>query len=77
MIHLKNNVDSVLGDSRNIIIRFQRGTINGCRIEVCLVGPAAILALGAGLVLLPLQDIHGAALLFGASIAWILRWLDH
>jgi membrane associated rhomboid family serine protease len=37
---------------------------------------AAILALGTGLVLLPLQDIHGAAMLFGASIAWILRWLD-
>jgi len=37
---------------------------------------AAVLTLGAGLILLLLKDIHGPALLFGALTAWLLRWLD-
>jgi len=41
-----------------------------------IVKVAATLALAAGLILLLLTDIHGAAMLFGASIAWLLRRLD-
>ena len=37
---------------------------------------AAILALGAGLILLFLKDIHGPAMIFGAVIAVFLLWLD-
>ena len=37
---------------------------------------AAALALGAGLILLFLKDIHGAAMLFGALIACFLLWFD-
>jgi membrane associated rhomboid family serine protease len=37
---------------------------------------AAILALGAGLILLFLKDIHGPAMIFGAFIALLLLWLD-
>ena len=38
---------------------------------------AAILALGAGLILLFLRDIHGPAMIFGALIALFLLWLVH
>lgn len=36
----------------------------------------AILALGAGMILLLIKDIHGAAMLLGVLIALILIWLD-
>ena len=37
---------------------------------------AAILALGAGVILLFLEDIHGPAMMIGAVIALIMIWLD-
>jgi rhomboid protease GluP len=36
----------------------------------------AILALGAGVILLFLKDIHGPAMMLGAVIALVLIWLD-
>jgi hypothetical protein len=41
-----------------------------------LVRIVAILALGAGLTLLFLRDIHGPAMIFGVLIAFFLFWLD-
>ena len=41
-----------------------------------LVKIAATLALGTGLILLLLKDIHGAAMLFGALMACFLLWFD-
>ena len=37
---------------------------------------AAILALGAGLILLFLKDIHGPAMIFGTFIGLLMLWLD-
>ena len=36
----------------------------------------AILALGAGMILLLIKDIHGAAMLLGVLVALILIWRD-
>lgn len=37
----------------------------------------AILALGAGVILMFLRDIHGPAMMIGAGIALIFTWLNH
>jgi rhomboid protease GluP len=48
-------------------------THNPLRLERIL----AFATLGAGMLLLILRDIHGAATAFGMAIALILIWVDH